>query len=642
MKEERYRLYAERVQEYLGLFADITPKNEEEEKLIFLTALQRVLDSKLKRLIEDPRPLSELRVELQATRDEFDEINKEIHVLLTMKKDRGFIKLEHDIIDALTILSKLYEQNTDYKYKEAISFEIVRLHHQLDKMAKISIEYSSEKSALYDLLIAKAQAARANNDYLLSRVGKGNGFLYAASQVFIMVALGILFVSVFGPVGLVLALPMMIIGAPVTGLYNWWLFRSLIAKTLIILRDLLFTPTDVPLTKAQKFKLAGAFFVCLLSGFTASFSFYALVMFLVPAFLKLLGISALVGAFAAASPWLVPVLLGICAVIFVGTFISVAVYFLYSFYHPSLSGNVRKSINEFFDALYLDEEKAIEAKINELYQAAFDRYKYYYEGEALQKKCFDEVTESTTGIVLIKNLARVRNGEAHLIKKQARFTDFLVRVLVPLMIGGIVSAHLLAFADLSELISEKIKKLAGVADYLSWGICGGGASAYIPVICGAGARCVIDIRFDIKKAPDDVVTSSGYRRFKIVVGINSFMNGLESLWGYIMKKAEELSKFAHEAGKVFTNPLDAILGIIFALTGAGSSFFSSGLPMQPTHYDKTLDEARENLKRAAASVQALDEEPVKSKPNTVLHSWRGRFVKNQLSRSVDLSQTYKI
>ena len=230
------------------------------------------------------------------------------------------------------------------------------------------------------------------------------GIQYTISQIIIMTFLGILLLSTLGtsPLVLGLVIPIMILGVPATGISNWWLFRGLVAKTLIILRNMFRTPTDVQFTLWQKIKLGIVAIICCVSGFLAAYAFYILLIGLTPALLEFLGLATFFAGVVVAAPWLVPLLMGVIVLpIFIGSAVAVATYFYKAAYEPTLRGKVWEDVCAFFSALF--ETDDIRGKLDLLRMQARERFSHYYQGQALEDKVNNVVNDSTIGTILNKN-----------------------------------------------------------------------------------------------------------------------------------------------------------------------------------------------------------------------------------------------
>ena len=89
MIPSRETLYEPRIQRYLDLYASIKTQDPIEQSLVAKIALQRVLDDKLKQLVEDPRSLNEMTGEIIQTKAELADLNEEINQLLGGRKREG-------------------------------------------------------------------------------------------------------------------------------------------------------------------------------------------------------------------------------------------------------------------------------------------------------------------------------------------------------------------------------------------------------------------------------------------------------------------------------------------------------------------------------------------------------------------------
>lgn len=583
MDQPRLDLYAVRIASYSKLYSGIPTKSAKEGELVRLTAFRRLLDDKLKQLVEDPRITQDITDEIIATAAELKEINGEINTLLaitqypTLDKPPSIALYQKKLAAArlLTIATG----------KEIAFQELTTILDALKK-EKETRDLRALR-ALHEVLNAKAIEANAISDYRYSRVGKVSGMLYTVSQIIIMTFLGILLFSTLGTSGLALGLiiPIMVLGVPATGVSNWWLFRGLVAKTLIILRNLFFIPTDVPLTPWQLFKLACVAVICSVSGFIAAYAFYILWIGLAPAVL------------------LNPFVMGFIVLpIFIGSVIAVATYFFKAAYEPTLRGSVWKDMWEFYLVITEYDQAAIERKLEEIKAEAIERYKHYYEGQALDNKVNEILSGSTNAVILNKKLQRLAQGLD--IKAHARWTLFWIVFLIPGMIGGIIVTQLLTHADLSSALY----KVGDYAEFLSWAICTMAGLAYTPVLVSGGARCVVDLKYGVEKVAGDEKSDWEKVKFQWVRGWNASLNWGEAIVGYILKKAEDIADFAQEAVKLAQSGWDIALGSYLTTTAGGASFLTNTIQGPPTHYDTTRDEACQKAQDAEQILQTCLQE----------------------------------
>jgi hypothetical protein len=562
----------------LKLYSGIPIKNTKEGELVRLTAFRRLLDDKLKQLVEDPRITQDITNEIIKTAAELKEINGEINTLLAIEKyptldNPPSIALYQQKLAAARLL-------TDAAEKEIAFQELTTILEALKREKEIRDLRSLR--ALHEVLTTKAIEANAISDYRYSRVGKVSGMLYTVSQIIIMTFLGLLLFSTLGTSALALGLiiPIMVLGVPATGVSNWWLFRGLVAKTFIILRNLLFIPTDVSLTSWQLFKLACVAVICAVSGFIAAYAFYILWIGLAPALL------------------LNPFVMGFIVLpIFIGSVIAVATYFFKAAYEPTLRGRVFKDIWEFYLVITEYDKVNIESKLEKIKADAIERYKHYYQGQALDNKVEEILKGSTAAVILNKKLQRLAEGLD--IKAHARWTFFWIVFLIPGMIGGIIVTQLLTHADLSSALY----KVGDYAELLSWAICTMAGLAYTPVLVSGGARCVVDLKYGEEKVAGDEKSEWEKAKFQWVRGWNASLNWGEAIVGYILKKAENIADFAHEAYKLSKSGWDIALGSYLTTTAGGASFLSNTIQGPPTHYDTTRDEACQKAQDAKQILQ---------------------------------------
>lgn len=452
------------------------------------------------------------------------------------------------------------------------------------------------------------------------------GIAYTISQIVIMTFLGILMFSAFGTGGLVLGLviPLMILGIPSVGVSNWWLFRGLVAKTLIILRDMFRTPTDVPFTLWEKFKLTIVAIICCISGFIAAYAFYLLVDSLMLTLLEFLGWGTFFTAAAVASPWLVPLLLGIIILpIFILSAIAVASYFYRAAYEPILRGRAWQDIKDFFSALFTYGAE-VDKKFDRITAELRAHYGQYYQGAELTDKVNAVVEDSSICTLLKQNKSLTDKA----ITIRGVVTTLLVFILIPGMIGGIIATQLLSHANLSAALHW----VGGFANLLSWGICAIAGIAYTPVLVSGGAKCVVDIVFKVEKSPKRTITLWGKGQFQWVRGWNSFLNFLEGAVGYILKKADKITDFASQADKVLHSAFDVTLGTYLTVSAGAGSFLVNSIQGPPTTYEEDRDTKRRASTSTAIELQTCrqEEEAVveeTSALSTVLPSWKNATAK---------------
>jgi len=576
LEESRRQLYAQRAAKYLKLFSGIA-KDKQEENFIRLVALQRVLDEKLKHLVEDARRTEDITDEIQKTKLELAEVNQRINLLTgrAVKDQRSKFALCFDYKE------KLQEKN----YIAAQKIIIILKQRQ--------------RKSLYELLLKKANNDQAEKDFWLSRIGKTMGAAYTFTQIMIMIFLGVLVLSAFGtaPWLLGIVIPIMIIGSFLTGVSNWWLFRGLTPKTLITLRNMWLINTDVSLTSTQKSKLLFMSFFCIVCGFMASYAFYILLIEMTPVALALLNLTGL-AVLAAGVPWLVPFLMIVFVLpIFTKGSLAVAAYFFRSLYEPLVRGKIWADICEFFSVILEYDETVIEEKLKQLRDDAFSHYGQYYEEEALQNRIKEAVDESTIGVILIKKLERLKQGKS--IKWHGRLTLFFTVIFMFGMLCGIVVSQFLGRANLSAALSWA----HSFAELLSGLICVIAGLTYINVIISGGAKCIVDLAYGVEKTEGEEKTEAEKIKFQIVRGGNSSMNTFEAAAAFILKSVDNIKDFAFAAGDIIKSGWDLSVGIFCTVSAGLASFLTNSIQGKPTSYEEDWEHAQQEYKSAESCLK---------------------------------------
>jgi hypothetical protein len=564
-------LYAQRAAKYLKLFSGIAT-NQAEADFILLVALQRVLDEKLKHLVEDARRAEDIAAEIKKTAEELAEVNQKINLLIGKAFEDKRLKFE-----------LCFDYKEKIKEKDYIAAKEI-----------IEILKQRQGKVFYELLIKKANNDQAEKDFWLSRIGKSMAISYTLTQIVIMFFLGILVLAAFGtaPWLLGIVIPLMIIGPILTGVSNWWLFRGLTPKTLIALRNMLLINTDVSLTSVQKIKLCVMSVFCIICGFMASYAFYILLIEMTPVALALLNLTGL-AVLAAGFPWLVPLIMIVFVLpIFIKGALAVAAYFFRSLYEPLVRDRIWADICEYFSVITEYDKTNIEHKLAQLRQEASEHYGIYYKDAALVNKIQEVVDESITGLILIKKLERLKNGKN--IKWHARLTLFFTCFFIPGMLGGIVATQLLGHANLSQALSWA----HDFAELLSWFICGIAGFTYINVIISGGAKCIVDLAYGVIKTEGEEKTLAEQAKFQIVRGVNSKMNLFEAGIAYVLKKADNIKDFAMEFSNVIKSGWDLGIGVYFTAAAGGASFLTNSIQGKPTTYEEDWEAAQLEYKSA--------------------------------------------
>lgn len=593
----------QRAEKYVILFSEFA-KDNNEQRFVRLVALQCVLDEKLKHLVEDPRIDDNIKEEIKRTAEEFEEVNCAVNNLL---------RKSHDNKKTAANLFAEYEQKL--KEKDYINAKKI-----------IIILKQRRRKALYELLIQKVNHDQVEKDFWLSRVGKFMGVCYTLTQIAIMIFLGVLVLFAFGtaPWLLGIVIPTMFIGAALTGVSNWWLFRGLTPKTLVALRNMLLIDRDVKLTSTQKNKLLALSFFCMVCGFMASYSFYILLIEMTPVALSLMNLTGL-AVLAAGFPWVVPLIMIVFVLpIFINGALAVAAYFFSSLYEPIVRGKIKEDIYQFYSVMTEYDQAAIAGKLEELRNNARVHYGQYYKGNALEERIKEAVDESTLGIILIKKLDRLKKGKT--IKWHSRLTLFFTVVFMFAMLCGIVVSQFLGRANLSSALSWAY----GLAEFLSGLICVIAGLTYINVIISGGAKCIVDLAYGVEKAEGEEKTKFEKGKFQVVRAVNSSMNTFEAAAAFILKSVNSIKDFALAAGEIIKSGWDLSVGIFCTVSAGLASFLTNSIQGKPTTYEEDWEEASQKYKTAASSLEQwrkasleINAKEAELKP-LLLNSWEAK------------------